>query len=40
MKIVEIQNITVITATHSPQIISDHWDLVVDLHDLSGENSK
>lgn len=40
LKIIGIQKITVITATHSPQIIGDHWDLVVDLWDLSGESSK
>jgi predicted ATP-binding protein involved in virulence len=43
LKIIELQKITVITATHSPQIIDTHWDLVVDLWDLtarSKENSK
>lgn len=33
-KIVAWQKIQVIIATHSPQIINDRWDLVVDLWDL------
>ncbi len=33
-KIVAWQKIQVIIATHSPQIINEHWDLVVDLWDL------
>lgn len=40
LNIIRLQKITVITATHSPQIIGDHWDLVVDLWDLSSETSK
>jgi len=40
LNIIRLQKITVITATHSPQIIGEHWDLVVDLWDLSGENAK
>jgi len=35
LKIIELQKITVITATHSPQIIGTHWDLVVDLEEIS-----
>ncbi len=35
LKITKLQKITVIVATHSPQIIGEHWDLVVDLWDLS-----
>ncbi|KJR40974.1 excinuclease ATPase [Candidatus Magnetoovum chiemensis] len=35
LKIVELQKITVITATHSPQIIGNYWDLVVDLWEIS-----
>ncbi|MCP4349255.1 MAG: AAA family ATPase [Desulfobacterales bacterium] len=35
LKICELQKITVITATHSPQIIGTHWDLVVDLEEIS-----
>lgn len=31
MKIIEIQNIQVIIATHSPSIINDRWDLVYNL---------
>ena len=30
-KIIKLQNISVILATHSPQIINSNWDLVVDL---------
>ena len=40
IKIIKIQKIAVITATHSPQIIGEHWDLVVDLWDLLEESSK
>ncbi|WP_417912083.1 AAA family ATPase [Candidatus Electronema sp. TJ] len=35
LKIIEVQKIAVITATHSPQIIGSNWDLVVDLGDIS-----
>ncbi|VEN74225.1 conserved hypothetical protein [Candidatus Desulfarcum epimagneticum] len=35
MKIIDMQKITVITATHSPQIIGKYWDLVVDLKEIS-----
>ncbi|QTA79925.1 Uncharacterized protein dnl_22070 [Desulfonema limicola] len=35
LKIIELQKITVITATHSPQIIGNYWDLVVDLEEIS-----
>jgi len=35
LKIIKLQKITVITATHSPQIIGSHWDAVVDLWELS-----
>ncbi|GBC64138.1 ATPase [Desulfonema ishimotonii] len=35
LKIVELRKVTVITATHSPQIIDIHWDLVIDLWDLT-----
>lgn len=38
LKILKLQKIAVIVATHSPQIIGEHWDLVVDLHDLSRES--
>lgn len=34
-KIIKLQKITVITATHSPQIIGGHWNLVVDLEEIS-----
>jgi len=42
LKIVELKKINVIVATHSPQIIDSHWDLVIDLWDLttaSGEEA-
>lgn len=35
LRIIKLQKITVITATHSPQIINTHWDLVVDLEEIS-----
>lgn len=35
LKIIEVQRIAVITATHSPQIIGNNWDLVVDLEEIS-----
>ncbi|MBN2089420.1 AAA family ATPase [candidate division KSB1 bacterium] len=35
LKIIKLQPINVITATHSPQIIDVHWDLVVDLEEIS-----
>lgn len=34
-EIVRLRKITVITATHSPQIIDVHWDLVTDLWKLT-----
>nr|VFK51031.1 MAG: Predicted ATP-binding protein involved in virulence [Candidatus Kentron sp. TC]VFK55704.1 MAG: Predicted ATP-binding protein involved in virulence [Candidatus Kentron sp. TC] len=34
LKIIELQKITVLVATHSPDIIDKHEDLVVDLWDL------
>jgi len=34
-KIIELQKINVIIATHSPQIINEHWDLTVDLEEIS-----
>jgi len=35
LRIIKLQKITVITATHSPQIIDTHWNLVVDLEEIS-----
>ncbi|MBN2092328.1 AAA family ATPase [candidate division KSB1 bacterium] len=35
LKIIKLQKIDVITATHSPQIIDTHWDFVVDLEEIS-----
>ncbi len=33
-KIIALQKINIVIATHSPQIINNHWDLTVDLEDL------
>lgn len=33
-KIIELQKISIVVATHSPQIINNHWDLTVDLEEL------
>ena len=33
-KIIDIQKINIVVATHSPQIINNHWDLTVDLEEL------
>lgn len=33
LKIIELQKINVIIATHSPQIINNRWDLTVDLEE-------
>jgi predicted ATP-binding protein involved in virulence len=35
LKIIKIQNIQVIIATHSPSIINDRWDLVYNLENVS-----
>jgi predicted ATP-binding protein involved in virulence len=40
LEIINIRKIKIITATHSPQIIGGHWDLVVDLWDISKENTE
>lgn len=32
-RIIDIQNVSIIIATHSPQIIDNNWDLTVDLED-------
>lgn len=37
IKITDLQEINTIIATHSPQIISDRWDLTVDLEELIHE---
>jgi len=37
LTVVENSKIQVIVATHSPQIISNHWDIQVDLGELYGE---
>ena len=34
-QILKLQDITIIIATHSPQIINNHWNLTVDLEDLN-----
>jgi predicted ATP-binding protein involved in virulence len=33
-KIIELQKISIVVATHSPQIINNHWDLTIDLEEL------
>ncbi|WP_052700241.1 AAA family ATPase [Methylocucumis oryzae] len=33
-KIIELQKINIIIATHSPQIVNEHWELTVDLEEL------
>lgn len=33
-KIIKLQKISIVIATHSPQIINNHWDLTVDLEEL------
>lgn len=37
LQIIKIKGIKVIIATHSPQIINDHWDLTVDLEETLNE---
>ncbi|MGZ5209203.1 MAG: AAA family ATPase, partial [Sulfuricurvum sp.] len=32
-KIIELQKISIVISTHSPQIINNHWDLTVDLEE-------
>jgi len=32
-KVIELQKISIVVATHSPQIINNHWDLTVDLEE-------
>lgn len=36
LKIAEYKNLNIIVATHSPQIISNHWDRQIDLGELYG----
>lgn len=36
LKVVELKKIKVIVATHSPQIISNHWEKQIDLGELYG----
>lgn len=33
-RIIKLQKINIVVATHSPQIINNHWDLTVDLEEL------
>ena len=35
MSIIDLNKLTVIAATHSPQIIGESWDKVTDLADAS-----
>lgn len=37
LEVVKTRNIKVIVATHSPQIINNHWDIQVDLGELYGQ---
>ena len=37
LEVIKDKNIKVIVATHSPQILSNHWDNQVDLGELYGE---
>ncbi|MBE6096667.1 MAG: hypothetical protein E7198_02590 [Schwartzia succinivorans] len=37
LRIIEYKNINVIVATHSPQIINNHWERQIDLGDLYGQ---
>ena len=36
MKVVNMGQLEVIVATHSPQIINNHWDMQIDLGELYG----
>ena len=33
LKVAEDNNIQIVVATHSPQIINNHWDIQIDLGD-------
>ena len=33
-EIINLQNIDIVIATHSPQIINERWDLTVNLEDF------
>ena len=35
-KVVNLSEIQVIVATHSPQLINNRWDIQIDLGELSG----
>ena len=35
-KVVDLKNLNVIVATHSPQIINNYWDNQIDLGELYG----
>ena len=37
LKVSKISHIKAIVATHSPQIISNHWDIQIDLGELYGK---
>ncbi len=37
MKIIQYKNMNVIVATHSPQIINNHWDYQIDLGEIYAE---
>lgn len=36
LRVVENKNLNVVVATHSPQIINNHWDIQIDLGELYG----
>ena len=38
MEICKLKNMQAIVATHSPNIVNNHWDLLVDLEDENYEN--
>jgi predicted ATP-binding protein involved in virulence len=37
LRIIQIQNIQVLIATHSPSIINDRWDLVYNLEKIDAK---
>jgi predicted ATP-binding protein involved in virulence len=37
IRIVDLQDINVVIATHSPQVINDRWDLTIDLEEIANK---
>ncbi len=37
LRIADYKNVKVTVATHSPQIISNHWDIQIDLGEMYGK---